>query len=241
MRRIVLIPLAALLLVYSGGVHVVAAAPEGRLFPETGWRVGGRLLTFWESNGGLPVFGLPIAASIATSTAEGTFTAQVFERERLELHPEQAAPYDVLLGRLGDEVLRRQGRDWRTEGNGQSLPGACDTYAQTGRSVCGAFREYWRTHGLDLGDAGTSARESLALFGLPLTAPMMETNAAGDRVLTQWFERARFEHHPANPAAYQVLLGRLGAEATAEPQPLPTVEVNVAPATVVQGHTTTVS
>jgi hypothetical protein len=31
-------------------------------------------------------------------------------------------------------------------------------------------------------------------------------------VLTQWFERARFEWHPTNPAPHQVLLGRLAAE-----------------------------
>jgi hypothetical protein len=34
----------------------------------------------------------------------------------------------------------------------------------------------------------------------------------GTTVLAQWFERARFEWHPDNPAAYRVLLGRLGAE-----------------------------
>ena len=36
--------------------------------------------------------------------------------------------------------------------------------------------------------------------------------ASGDQVLMQWFERARFEYHPENPAAYRVLLGRLGVE-----------------------------
>jgi hypothetical protein len=40
----------------------------------------------------------------------------------------------------------------------------------------------------------------------------METNSSGDRVLTQWFEGARFEWHPRNPRAFKVLLGRLGAE-----------------------------
>ena len=40
----------------------------------------------------------------------------------------------------------------------------------------------------------------------------MESNADGDTVMTQWFERARFEFHPANDPAQQVLLGRLGAE-----------------------------
>ncbi len=40
----------------------------------------------------------------------------------------------------------------------------------------------------------------------------METNSSGDTVLTQWFERARFEYHPNNPAAFRVLLGLLGNE-----------------------------
>jgi hypothetical protein len=40
----------------------------------------------------------------------------------------------------------------------------------------------------------------------------MERNSSGDNVLTQWFERARFEYHPNKPAQYRVLLGRLGAE-----------------------------
>jgi hypothetical protein len=42
-------------------------------------------------------------------------------------------------------------------------------------------------------------REALALFGYPITEPAMETNSSGDTVLTQWFERARFECHPTIP------------------------------------------
>ena len=62
------------------------------------------------------------------------------------------------------------------------------------------------------GQRGTSYEESLALFGLPLTGVRMEKNKAGDTVLTQWFERARFEWHPNNPEPYKVLLGLLGNE-----------------------------
>jgi hypothetical protein len=40
----------------------------------------------------------------------------------------------------------------------------------------------------------------------------VERNGSGDNVLTQWFERARFEEHPQNAPPYNVLLGRLGAE-----------------------------
>jgi hypothetical protein len=49
------------------------------------------------------------------------------------------------------------------------------------------------------------------LLGYPITEPQVKTNAPGDRVLAQWFERARFESHPNNPAEYRVLLGRLAA------------------------------
>jgi glutamine cyclotransferase len=54
----------------------------------------------------------------------------------------------------------------------------------------------------------------------------MEINANGDTVLTQWFERARFEYHPKNPEPFTVLLGLLGTEvragtATRPPSPGP--------------------
>lgn len=189
-----------------------ALGQEGsRRFPETGYTVNGRLLGYWESNGGLAVFGLPVSEERGENTAEGRWSVQHFERQRFERHPEQAAPYDVLLGRLGDELLRKAGRDWRAEPAG-SPRAECEFFAETGRNVCEPFLSYWRRNGL-LDPRLNAYQRSLALFGLPLTEPAMEVNSSGDRVLTQWFERARFEHHPANPPAYQVLLGRLGADA----------------------------
>jgi D-alanyl-D-alanine carboxypeptidase len=79
--------------------------------------------------------------------------------------------------------------------------------AATGQAIAPEFWEYWSSHGLDFGDEGVSFRESLALFGYPVSPAAMDTNADGDTVLTQWFERARFELHGDT-----VLLGRLGAE-----------------------------
>jgi glucose/arabinose dehydrogenase len=208
MRRLFLV------LVFAATLLPTAASaqqPE-RCFPETGACVRGGLLTFWERNGGLPVFGLPLAPE----RQEGGFTVQWFERERFELHPENPPPYDVLLGRLGDEALRRQGRDWRTLPAGERRPG-CLFFEQTGHSICEPFLSAWRGAGLDLdGVPGASLDESLALFGLPLSEPAVETNSSGFTVLTQWFERARFEHLPQNPAPYTVLLGRLGAELAGE-------------------------
>ena len=140
---------------------------------------------------------------------------QLFERNRFELHPENRRPYDVLLGRLGDEQLRRQGRDWKSFPPGRPKSG-CQFFEATGHSVCESFLGYWRSHGLEFdGRQAVGYAESLALIGLPLSEPALERNSSGDNVLTQWFERARFEFHPNNPDPYKVLLGRLGAEGPA--------------------------
>ncbi|HEY0603710.1 MAG TPA: hypothetical protein VGD58_12405 [Herpetosiphonaceae bacterium] len=85
-------------------------------------------------------------------------------------------------------------------------------FPETGHSIAGPFRQYYESHGLELGDRGTSDRESLALFGYPLTETFTEMNPdTGELFMTQYFERARMEYHPNNPEPYKVLLGRLGA------------------------------
>ncbi len=187
--------------------------------------IQGRFFEYWHANGGLEVFGYPITPEYLESTAEGNFTVQYFERNRLELHLDQQRPYDVLVGRLGAARLSAQGRNW--ESAPKADPSAPHYFALTGHAVAHApFWDYWRTHGLELGDRGISERESLALFGLPLTEPALEMNANGDTVLTQWFERARFEYHNNS----LVLLGLLGREARSDvaappvvpaPQPAP--------------------
>lgn len=184
--------------------------PDVLFFPETGHTLRGAFRRFWEQNGGLAVFGFPISEEIQETTAEGTFLVQYFERNRFELHPEQAPPYNVLLGRLGDTQLQSQGRNWFTLPKGQPTPG-CQFFIETGHTLCEPFLSYWRNHGL-LDPALSSYGRSLALFGFPLSEPQVERNASGDLVLTQWFERARFEFHPNNPPEYQVLLGLLGNE-----------------------------
>ena len=186
-----------------------------------------RFQEYWDLNGGLPVFGYPISRADTRQTGDQSYLTQLFERNRFELHPELAAPYDVLLGRLGDERLTQLGRDWRSAPKGQQT-NECLWFSQTGHSVCDqepgvGFRSFWSSNGLrdpKLNDYG----RSLALFGLPLTEPAMERNAAGDTVLTQWFERARFEYHPGNPREFKVLLGLLGNEVVgpgAAPPPAP--------------------
>lgn len=177
--------------------------------------IQGRFLQYWRDNGGLPVFGYPITAEFREETPEGIFTVQYFERNVFEAHPEKARPYDVLLGRLGDTRMLQLGRDWFAEPKGTQTAG-CSWWGQTGHSICGEFKAYWEGHGLNDPALDRTGR-SLALFGLPLTEPQMETNGAGDTVMTQWYERARLEFHPGKG----ILLGLLGNETLNSDEPPP--------------------
>ncbi len=215
LRVIVLIGFVAALMPMS-----TSAFAAKRCFPETKQCVDGRFEEFWNQNGGLPVFGFAITA-LANETNRDTgkkIPTQWMERNRFESHPANQAPYDVLLGRLGDDRLRQLGRDWQKAPRESGAKAGCLWFEQTGHNVCNqsgsiGFRTYWETHGLEFdGQAGTSYAESLALFGLPLTEPKVELNTSRDRVVTQWFERARFEYHPNKPAEFKVLLGLLGNE-----------------------------
>ena len=215
--------LMAIMVSWAGGRTQRVAAQTETCFPETGFCLSGRFRSYWEQNGGLAVFGFPIGPVQAEPNRDTgqQYLTQWFERARFELHPKQEPPYDVLLGRLGDDRLRQQSRDWNDEPKASDPIAGCQWFAETRHNVCDqapnlGFRTYLLRHGLnfDHNDA-VSPQESLALFGLPLTEPRMETNASGDTVLTQWFERARLEWHPHHPDRFKVLLGLLGREVRA--------------------------
>jgi hypothetical protein len=158
------------------------------------------------------VFGYPKTPQREELIEGRPYQVQWFERNRLELHPENQRPYDVLLGRLGADRLAQQQRDWTSFAKGTPGPG-CLFFAQTGQSVCGAILAAWRANGLELdGRAGKSIEENLALFGLPLSPPQVERLSDGREYTVQWFERARFELHPENQPPFNVLLGLLGNE-----------------------------
>lgn len=75
----------------------------------------------------------------------------------------------------------------------------CQTFTETGNTVCGKFLAYWKTHG------------GLAQQGFPLSGAFQEVSATDGKTYTvQYFERAIFEVHPENPAPNDVLLSLLG-------------------------------
>jgi len=191
------------------------STPERRYFPETGHSLSYGFKAFWERSGGLPVFGYPLTEEFTEINPDlgKPFTVQYFERQRFEYHPELAGtPYEVQLGRLGAEDAQRRGllgtppfQPVPAEAAGED----CLYFPETGHTACGAFLAYWQSHGLEFGDPGISFRESLALFGYPLSEPFTDPVTG---LTIQYFERARFEYHPDNPEPYRVLLGLLGTD-----------------------------
>jgi len=192
-------------------VPVPAPADGATFFAQTGHTLRGTFKSYWQANGGLPIFGYPTSEEFVERGEDGhDYRVQYFERHRLELHPENRPPYHVLLSRLGDTILRQSGRDWFAFRKGSEQPG-CIFFGDTGHSLCEPFLSYWRSHGLEFdGQRGKSQPESLALFGQPLSEPQVETLGDGKSYTVQWFERARMEDHGPDG----VLLGLLANDLT---------------------------
>ena len=183
----------------EGAAPAWEPAPTTRLFAETGFRVGGRFLAYWQANGGLALYGYPLTGEIRERLEDGReYTVQYFERARLEYHPENADPRDqLLLGQFGRRIHP-------LDPAATPLPDA--TYvAATGHNLRGRFLDYWGAHG------------GLAQFGYPISEELVETLEDGRPYTVQYFERARFEYHPeASDPQYQILLGQFGRRVLAQ-------------------------
>ncbi|HST05722.1 MAG TPA: carboxypeptidase-like regulatory domain-containing protein [Chloroflexia bacterium] len=82
---------------------VLVPDPACRLFKETGQSLCGTFLDYWQQHGGLTQQGYPISDEhLEKSGLDGRiYTVQYFERAVFEAHPENDAPYDILLSQLG--------------------------------------------------------------------------------------------------------------------------------------------
>jgi carbon dioxide concentrating mechanism protein CcmM len=191
-----------------GALSLVALPPRamsadesssGRFFAETGHSVQGDFRVFWERHGGLGIFGYPISREFVQ---DGRST-QYFERAVLQSFPE-AAPQGyvvqpMLLGRL---LTTERQQEPAFQRQPAASDGGATYFEQTGHSVKGMFRNYWRSNG------------GLDVFGYPISAEFDETSAVdGKRYRVQYFERARFEYHPElRGTRYEVQLGHLGTQ-----------------------------
>jgi uncharacterized protein YkwD len=84
------------------------AISGARYFPQTQQYMEPRFQSYWDSRGGVRIFGYPVTAPIW----ENGILIQYTERARFEYHPRNAgSSYEVLLGRLGRDLLGTSGGD----------------------------------------------------------------------------------------------------------------------------------
>ena len=85
--------------------------PEFRTyFAPTGHYLSFRFKAYWNTHGGLAIFGYPVSEEFEeVSPIDGkTYVVQYFERARFELHPDAPPDTQVLLALLGTELLKRR-------------------------------------------------------------------------------------------------------------------------------------
>jgi hypothetical protein len=192
--------LALMLGVFPMAGSVSLAQGDSRTFPETGHTVKGLFLTYWNEHGGLAQQGYPISEELQeqSDTDGKTYTMQYFERAVFEMHPENAAPFNVLLSLLGVFFYNE-----KYAGNAPNQHANTTNprkFTETGKTIGGAFRTYWETHG------------GLAQQGYPISDEFQEVSDTDGKTYTvQYFQRAVFEYHPefAN-TPNEVLLSLLG-------------------------------
>jgi hypothetical protein len=165
----------------------IVVAQSGAPSPQ----ISARIRAYYDRCGGERIFGRPISALIS----DGTITYQWFERARLEYDPRLAGTAaEVRGGRLGAELTAG-----RTFPPPAAVPGGLN-FPQTGYGVSGRFRTFWQQNG------------AVEVLGYPISPEVQETLSDGQVHTVQYFERARLELHPQNPAPYDVQVGLLGRE-----------------------------
>lgn len=164
-------------------------------FPVTGHTLNDQMgfLTYWLDHGSVAVLGYPLSEVF---TDQSNMQIQYFERGVLEYHPNNPDPYKVELRSLG----RAESQAQPAIQQGASPASGSVFYPQTGHWMYGPFVSYWQQNG------------GLMQFGYPISEPQMETNSSGQTVMTQWFERARFELNYSVTNYPIVQLGLVGRE-----------------------------
>jgi len=163
--------------------------PEVLYFEQTGHNIKGLFKKFFETKGGIDIFGYPRTEEIV----ENGRIVQYFQRARFEYHPEHAGtPYEVQLTLLGDWV--RQGQPVAQKATPLPTTPTQQYFPETGYSVHFAFLKFFRENG------------GVDVFGYPTTQEVRENGFT-----VQYFQRARFEYHPQHAGTrYEVQLGLLG-------------------------------
>ncbi len=163
-------------------------------FDETGFTVRYPFYAYFIQHGGVEQFGYPISSDF--SDPRTGLLVQYFQKARLEYHPENAAPYDIQLGLLGDEIAvatnKKQAHLPVNESPLATDP-SCYYFQETGQKVCYSFLDFYRDRG------------GLDMFGYPVSGYVNESG-----MTVQYFQRARFEWHPEKPGGQRVQTASIG-------------------------------
>ncbi len=175
--------------------HVRLSGGE-KCFAATNRCMHGIFLGYWQDQGGVAQFGYPITDELD----ENGRAVQYTERARFEWHEEfRDTPSEVLLSLLGTQLaIGRGDASFKKVAQAQG-----DTFfPQTGHLLKEPFLSYWRQNG------------GLPVFGYPISEAFDEKSPTdGKTYSVQYFERNRFEYHPATKnATDQIQLGLLGKD-----------------------------
>jgi hypothetical protein len=157
---------------------------------------------FWQSRGGLNLFGYPITPEVREVIGGKEYLVQYTQRARFEYHPENPAPNNVLLGLLGNTLAEPRLNEEPFKPKSPGIVPSEEWFPQTQHNVRPPFLDFWKRNG------------GLPVYGLPRSEAFEERNAAdGKTYLVQYFERNRLEYHPEQrDPKFRMLLGLLGTE-----------------------------
>ncbi len=186
-RYLIFISLVILVAVFGAGwQHVLAQSENTHYFHETGhWVTDEFFLKYFETSNPATLYGAPITEAFVDAFG---VKIQYFEKVRFELDPSLPPGIQVKLSPLG-EYLYEEGQLLVVPSNSR----ACRSFAESDHLVCYAFLDFFEANG------------GVRQFGYPYSG--FEVH---DGWIVQYFQKARFEWHPENPAGQWVTVSNLG-------------------------------
>lgn len=187
---LIMVMMAAVLISSVSATRPQPPGDDCKYFAETGHYVCGAFLRFYETRGGLEIFGNPITE--ACDDPNLGLRVQYFQNARMEWHPYNPPLYQVQLGLLVDE-LGHSFPPARSDKIPTSSSSLRHYFPETGHVVEYSFLDYFREKG------------GIDTFGYPRSEFMYE-----DGRIVQYFQRARMEWHPEATSGPQMRLTPLG-------------------------------
>jgi len=179
--------LVAAIILGIGGQQTLAQTGQEEYFEQTGHSVTGEFLdAYRRASNPAQLYGYPITDAFKDPTTD--WLVQYFQKARFELHLGETGQQRFQLSPLG-EYLYQAGQPLAVPANSP----ACRTFEPGGFQVCYAFLDFFLSNGGE------------AQFGKPISNLELH-----EEVMTQYFQRARFEWRPSLPAGQRVVLSDLG-------------------------------